>query len=262
MTQARRALLCFFVLVTPALALADDAPARANRIRRPLGLCLNADGSRLFVANGRSGSLSVVDTALNRVLQEVEVGKGLSDVARLPDGRLLAVDQTGDAADFAQVRGGPAPRVGATGGESRPGPGAGRGAGGRGRPQLARLASVDVRDGRAGRGPAGSPDARPAFPAAGTSRGLEGAKRLVVADAFGGRLAVIEPESGRIDSVRNIPGHNIRGLAATPDGRSLVVAHQVLERTAPDDPGRRAFRCVDAKRVARPVGRSPAPAWG
>ena len=53
--------------------------------------------------------------------------------------------------------------------------------------------------------------------------------RLVVADAFGGRLAVVDPARGTLESVRTLPAHNIRGLALTPDGRTLVVAHQVLE---------------------------------
>ena len=55
---------------------------------------------------------------------------------------------------------------------------------------------------------------------------------LVAADAFGGRIAVVDPTRDRPDSIRAIPAHNIRGLATTPDGRSLVVAHQTLNRLA------------------------------
>ncbi len=35
-----------------------------------------------------------------------------------------------------------------------------------------------------------------------------------------------------IESVRSLPAHNIRGLAFAPDGRTLVIAHQVLNRLA------------------------------
>ena len=56
--------------------------------------------------------------------------------------------------------------------------------------------------------------------------------RLIVADAFGGRLAVIDPKQGTLKSIRSLPAHNIRGLAEAPDGRTLVVAHQVLHRLA------------------------------
>jgi YVTN family beta-propeller protein len=56
--------------------------------------------------------------------------------------------------------------------------------------------------------------------------------RLVVADAYGGRLALVDPGRGVLESVRSLPAHNIRGLATSPDGRSLVVVHQVLHRLA------------------------------
>ena len=35
-----------------------------------------------------------------------------------------------------------------------------------------------------------------------------------------------------IESVRSLPAHNIRGLAFAPNGQTLVVAHQVLNRLA------------------------------
>src|SRR6185312_15052039 len=52
--------------------------------------------------------------------------------------------------------------------------------------------------------------------------------RLVVADACGGSLAVIDVEALRVVSVREMIGHNIRGLVLSSDGRALLVAHQVL----------------------------------
>jgi hypothetical protein len=54
----------------------------------------------------------------------------------------------------------------------------------------------------------------------------------VVADAYGGKIAVVNLARDSLDSVRSIPSHNIRGLALTPDGRSLVVAHQTLSKLA------------------------------
>ena len=50
--------------------------------------------------------------------------------------------------------------------------------------------------------------------------------KLIVADAFGGRLAVVEVASGKVESVRALPAHNIRGLAQSPDGMKLFLAHQ------------------------------------
>ena len=61
---------------------------------------------------------------------------------------------------------------------------------------------------------------------------LAGSSKLVVADAFGGRLAVVETKDRRIDRVRTIPAHNIRGMAVSPDGQSLLIAHQRLDQLA------------------------------
>ena len=61
---------------------------------------------------------------------------------------------------------------------------------------------------------------------------VPGSTKLVVADAFGGRLAVVDLRRRAIDSVRSLPAHNIRGLAFSPDGRALLIAHQVLNRLA------------------------------
>src|SRR5262249_11108742 len=65
---------------------------------------------------------------------------------------------------------------------------------------------------------------------------LENSKdRLIVVDAFGGKLAVVDPGKGALESVRTLPAHNIRGLAIAPDGGELVLAHQVLHRRARTD---------------------------
>ena len=58
---------------------------------------------------------------------------------------------------------------------------------------------------------------------------------LVVADAFGGRLAVVDLERRTIQSLRSLPAHNIRGLAFKRDGQTLVITHQYLNRLAHDE---------------------------
>ena len=97
---------------------------------------------------------------------------------------------------------------------------------------LALVATVNVcrSDSRTGR--------RAADPGLSIARGLElpfcprelassgGGSKLVVADAFGGRLAVVKP-SPEDRMGPTIPRHNIRGMAFAPDGRSLVIAHQI-----------------------------------
>jgi cytochrome c peroxidase len=56
--------------------------------------------------------------------------------------------------------------------------------------------------------------------------------RLIVADAFGGRLAIIDAPRMQRMHLRTFPSHNIRGLAISPDGKMLLVAHQMLNELA------------------------------
>jgi hypothetical protein len=55
---------------------------------------------------------------------------------------------------------------------------------------------------------------------------------LVVADAFGGRLGLVDVNTFRYKATRSFPAHNIRGLASSVDGSMLVVAHQMLNDLA------------------------------
>jgi mono/diheme cytochrome c family protein len=67
---------------------------------------------------------------------------------------------------------------------------------------------------------------------------IDEGRRLIVADGFGGQLAVIDAARGTIASIRELPAHNIRGLSLNPDGSRLLVSHQILNslaRTTPDD---------------------------
>jgi len=59
---------------------------------------------------------------------------------------------------------------------------------------------------------------------------LNDGRTLLVADAFGGRIAVLDLAEQRVQSVRRIDGHNIRGLALSHDGKLLHVAHQRMAR--------------------------------
>jgi len=43
--------------------------------KRPWNMALTPDGAKLYVANGRSGSVSVIDTAALQKLADIEVGE-------------------------------------------------------------------------------------------------------------------------------------------------------------------------------------------
>ena len=64
---------------------------------------------------------------------------------------------------------------------------------------------------------------------------LPGESRLLVADAFAGKVAVIDYQSQRIESVRSVNGQNIRSLSLSPDGEHVLLAQQVLNPACADD---------------------------
>jgi YVTN family beta-propeller protein len=49
--------------------------------RRPWGIAVTADGKKLYVANGVSDSVSVIDTATQKVVATIPVEKGPWGVA-------------------------------------------------------------------------------------------------------------------------------------------------------------------------------------
>jgi YVTN family beta-propeller protein len=220
-----------------ARVLASDQ-ASARRLRRPAALAMSPDGSSLFVANSRSGSVSVVEPSAQRVVAEYDVGRSLADIKILPDGRhLLAVDPGADELLVLETSGGSI-RIAA-------------------RQSVAPHPEALVV----------APDGRWCVTASRWSRRLtflaletaepdgpmelserwvlelpfsplnmvlvRGSAWLIVADAFGGRLAAVDATSAKLEVVRTVAGaHNIRGLALAPDGRRLVLAHQALHRLA------------------------------
>jgi len=239
--QRAGALLGLALLFAPATGVpADDPPASAfaNRFRQPVALALVDDGASLLVANRRSGSISVIDVASARTVTEWNLGCGLADLAPLPGGRhLLAVDQDANAllllfldgrsirlVDRLAVSADPVRVVILAGGSSC---------------LVAsrwsrRLTFVDI---VSGSGEGVHPTLRAAhtldLPFSPRELILIGNRStVVVADAFGGRLAVVDTRLRSLQSVRSLPAHNIRGLALAPDGQTLAVAHQVLSRLA------------------------------
>ena len=179
-----------------------------------------------------SGTISTLDVAAGRVISEIEVGRTLADVALTRDERfLVAIDEAADELIVIQRRGEVLDVVSRTSVPESPvtirlspdGPRAVRGV------TMGDTLTVLDSSGLA----QGQSDIRiiktielPFSPRA-QCFVADGAK-LVVADAFGGSLAVIDVRTCELLSVRQLPGHNLRGLALSPDGRQLFVTHQVL----------------------------------
>jgi YVTN family beta-propeller protein len=217
--------------------IVDTKPV-AKRMRQPVALAVADGGKNLFVANRRSGSLSVIDTTTRRVVAEYDVGRGLADLAILAGSQnLLAVDQAANelllldgrdrsvrVVDRIKVSPDPIRLVVSPDGSWC---------------VLASLWSrrltflgLERRD-SAAIYTALSITARLDLPFCPREMALVAdGSRLIVADAFGGRLAVVDVKQRTIESVRSLPAHNIRGLALAPDGQTLVAAHQVQSRLA------------------------------
>ncbi|MEQ8790679.1 MAG: cytochrome c peroxidase [Pirellulaceae bacterium] len=227
---------CGLLLLATSLRCADaDEMQLPTRLRRPTALLVIEKDGLLLTANRRSGSISVVDVRRKAVMAEFDVGQGLADVVALPGEKLLlAVDEKAGQLIVLNREG-------------------------------ARLDVVERLD--VGVSPVSvciTPDARAACvanlwarrltfvslsePAAPTidsvldlpfapreQQLLADGRQLVAADAFGGKLAVIDCRERRIVATHELPAHNLRGLALSPDGGRLLVAHQLLNPLSTTD---------------------------
>ncbi len=226
----RRSLLGALLLIVPCLfALhagdASKAPApEPARLRRPVALALAEAGKKLLVANRDSGSISLIDTQTRKLVAELQVGKKLSSLA-VAGSLVVATDEAADELIVLELRDG-ALR------ESRrlktaPGP-----------------VSVSIRvsdDGQRATVACLWPRQIQVFdlsreqpssvkidlPFAPRQQLLvPGASKLIVADSFAGKLAVVDLARNAIDSTRTLAAHNLRGLAL--DAKHVLVTHQTL----------------------------------
>ena len=83
------------LLAVATAAQGDDGLySPVARIRQPIAIVPLPGGKAVLVANGRSGSISVIDAASRRVVAEHDLGGGLADLALLAGGPwLLALDR-------------------------------------------------------------------------------------------------------------------------------------------------------------------------
>lgn len=56
--------------------------------------------------------------------------------------------------------------------------------------------------------------------------------KVIVADGFGGRLAIVGSKSHQVEAVHSFGAHNIRGLALNPDKSRLQISQQLLNDLA------------------------------
>ena len=54
---------------------------------KPVGVVVSPDGKRIYVANGRGNSVSVIDAGDDKLLATIPVGKRVWGIAITPDGK-------------------------------------------------------------------------------------------------------------------------------------------------------------------------------
>jgi len=212
----------------PSIGQAVELTARP---RHPVAVQLSPGGEFLYTANRRSGTLSVLDLAAKQVVREIEIGEHLSCLVTSPVSGLLATDEArheliligGNGADLKirQRLTVPAFPVSiALAPDGRAGTVASL--------WSRQLAFLEFDD----QGIAKVVDVLDMPFAPRCQLYAKEGKRLIVADSFSGRLAIIDPVQRKLLHVREFPGHNIRGLGLSSNGQMLIVAHQMLNELA------------------------------
>ena len=203
-----------------------------SSLRYPVDAEWVVPGQWLVTANSRSGTLSVVDLVARRIAHEELVGGAPKDVLRLKDGRLALLDSQRNELRLLHVKRDPwmfpvdaiipTKRDPQTVISLRAG--------------LISVASLWDRcverfeiEGTPATLEASRMSVELSF-APRCQLVLPGGEKLLVADNFGGHLAIIDIVSWTIESVRTLNAHNIRGLAVSQGEHAVLVAHQLLNQ--------------------------------
>jgi len=210
----------------PASRVDPSLPA----LRCPEDLILSEDGQFLLTANRIAGTVSIVDRHQGKIASEWQIGQAIIDLLPLPGDRILALDgkaneailmkQNGDVLDIlSRVTLPHSPVKSDVSADGQ---------------QICvscvwprKLVSLHIADDQlkiqrelilpfAPRVVLFVPDGQ----------------SILVADNFGGRLAIVDANTFTVRHVREFPAHNIRAMALSPDGTKLLFAHQLLNSLA------------------------------
>ncbi len=215
-------------------AAAGGDLSREAALRRPIAMA--EVGGHLYVANQRTGSVSVVDLSKRKVVAEHAVAAHLAGLAATPTGDLLAVDDVRH--ELIHLR----PEKGALWvvqrlAVSHTPVGVVVSADG----SFAAVASlwsrrvtlIDLPRVKSGQR---EMRVRRVIDLPFAPRKMlivRDDARLILADAFAGRIGVVDTKGGELVAVRSVDGHNIRGLALSRDGRSIHLTHSMLDQDSP-----------------------------
>ncbi|HVJ86339.1 MAG TPA: cytochrome c peroxidase [Caulifigura sp.] len=240
MSSIRWAVL--IVLVTAPTRASDDL-SRLPAWRKPSAAVLIDDGQFLAVANEGTGTVSLIalpkaGDGKSRILSESPIGTALTDLVAIPNsnwllatdfsGRLSSIRRQGDTLEPSRPLDRQIPEYAVSiclSGDGRVASIASLWA------RCVTLGSISVDD----NGP--KVDQLITLP-------LDFAPRLqlalddthiLVADAFGGRLALIDVENRSVKPLKKLHGGNIRGIALSTDRKKVVFAHSIQNPLAHAD---------------------------
>ena len=205
-----------------------------KKLRHPIAIVLSDDGETLYVANRLTGTLSSIDVARRAVVAEVDVATQLSDLQMVAGRSIaLATDETTHELLLLNINGSqvrvrqrlPVSPYPVTVVINQ-----------RGTHCVVaslwsrRLTFVDLPTGDNDQARVTKSLDLPFAPR--TQLLVKDDSQLIVADSFGAQLAMVDMQSRELLHVRQFPGHNIRGMAISPNGEMLIVAHQMLNELA------------------------------
>jgi len=248
--MARAAVACL-MLATSAATLAAASDDNVSW-RRPAAAVVLRGGERLAVANETTGTISLLNIARDpiagenhsriTVLSETPVGRKLSALVQVPNTDfLLGADSKANELIVLRFKGDAPQRITAAAVAEDPENIAVAADG-----KLAAVASLWSRrltlfEIETSSGDAVTLHRIAEIPLSFNPRlmiFLPDQRRLVVAHAFDGKVAVVDTATQQVESYRDLPGSNIRGLALSRDRGKLAVSHQVpnhLASTTGDD---------------------------
>lgn len=227
MRTCHMSVLILTLLSAPAVRAVGDE--EVPHLRRPVAIA--AVGDWVYAANRQNGSISVIAADSLQVVNEIKIGRRLSDLAVVP-GRdlLLASDEAAHEVVVLRTAGSRLDVLQRVAVAHSPvsvcvtpdGRGCSVASLWARRVTLLGIGDIDA-------GELLSVNKTIDLPFAPRVQWCDGGGRwLVVADSFGGQLGVIDLAAGRLRSIHAFEGHNIRGLATSADGSELLIVHQRL----------------------------------
>lgn len=221
------AIFLLFLAVTGV----SNAVELPTHFRRPVAAVFTADESHLVIANGRSGTVSILDVARREIIAEHKISEQLADLVTHNGTDFVACDTTTHEVIRFSLHKNRLTVVERILVSKYP---VGLAVNAKGERIFVsslwsrRVSSLQIEQGK----PTETAFRVDTKFAPRKMLLVEDDAKLVVADSHGGTMATLATGNGAELARVEIPGHNIRGMAVSHSGEKIVVAHQMLNDLA------------------------------